>query len=202
MELFWFDTTNPQKVRLALEELELPYTLTVIDLFKRENTTESYKALSPRGKVPVLRIDDAIVLWESGAALTWLGQNHAALWPKTSASQAQALNLLYLESAAFQDLAGAHFFNRVVLPKIGKPGDEQRVQKAAKKLSPLLTILAQQLGDKPYLFDTLTVVDCAYAPWLPVLDLEAFPTLMAWRKRLQERPAWKRCQFSYGDTRS
>ena len=37
MQLFWFWSTNPQKIRLALEKLNLPYELLTIDLFMGEH---------------------------------------------------------------------------------------------------------------------------------------------------------------------
>jgi len=197
MELYWFWSTNPQKVRFALEEIGCTYELKTVDLFERENMNDSFRALSPRGKVPALRLDDGSILWESGAALTWLGQTHQRLWPQSSRGQADALNLLFMESAAFQEQAGVHFFNRVVLPTIGKRADETRVLKASQKIKPLLQLLSNQLADRPFLLGDISVVDCAYAPWLPVLYLDEFPRLAAWRDRLESRDAWARCDFRY-----
>lgn len=197
MKLYWWWTTNPQKVRLALEELSLPYTLETIDLFRGKHRTDTYKVTSPRQRVPALELDDGTILWESGAALLWIGTTYPQLWPTVPADKIQAMNLLFMESAAFQEHASTHFFNRVVLPAIGKQGDETRVEKAAKKITPLLDLLQGVLGDKPYLFGTLTVVDYAFAPWLPVLDLTQYPTLTEWRSRLRARPAWSQCDFQY-----
>lgn len=197
MELYWWWSTNPQKIRLALEEMQLSYTLNVVDLFKRENQADSFRDISPRGKVPVLKLPDGRLLWESGAALTWLGQAHQTLWPQSARGQSDALNLLFMESSAFQDLASVHFFNRIILPTIGKEADEARVLKASQKIKPLLTLLSDQLGEHPYLLGELSVVDFAYAPWLPVLYLEEFPNLGQWRERLQRLEAWNRCEFRY-----
>ena len=200
MELYWWWSTNPQKVRLTLEELEVPYTLKTIDLFKREQQQEAYRGISPRGRVPALKLTDGRILWESGAALTWLGQHHPSLWPDEAEQQTEALNLLFMESAAFQEHASTHFMNRVILPTIGKQPDLERIAKAKKRIRPLLSLLSDQLGTQEYLFGKLTVVDYAFAPWLPVLDLEAFPVLSDWRGRLQSRVAWARSDFRYSQS--
>ena len=197
MKLHWWWTTNPQKVRLTLEELSVPYTLEPIDLFLGAHRTQAYQSISPTQRVPALELEDGTILWESGAALLWLAQTYPKLWPTSPADQIQAMNLLFMESAAFQEHAGTHFFNRIVLPAIGKEGDESRVARAAKKITPLLELLQEVLADTPYLFDTLTVVDYAFAPWLPVLDLTQHPKLEAWRHRIMARPAWSRCDFRY-----
>lgn len=199
MKLYWWWTTNPQKVRLALEEASIPYTLELVDLFRGKHRTDDYTSVSPTQRVPALELTDGSILWESGAALLWIGQHHPQLWPQNETDHIQAMNLLFMESAAFQEHAGTHFFNRVVLPAIGKQGDETRIAKAAKKIKPLLDVLHNTLGDNEYLFGEITVIDLAFAPWLPVLDLSEYPTLSAWRTRLMSRPAWANSDFRYGN---
>ncbi len=195
--LHWFWSTNPQKIRWALEELGLDYELERVDLVRREHRRPAYAEIHPRAKVPALEIDD-VVLWESGAALLYLGQREGRLWPSSPEARAAALNLLFLESAAWQEQASVHFYNRVVLPFAGAATDPDRLAKAAKKIEPLCSLLARQLGDADYLLGDFSLVDCAYGPWLPVVDLEAFPSLVAWRARLMARPAWAACEFTYG----
>ena len=193
--LHWFPSTNPEKIRLALEELELEYERVSVDLAKREHKTETYRALHPRSKVPALEIDGT-TLWESGAILTYLGQRESKLWPTEANDLAKALNLLFLESSAFQDLAGVYFFNRKILPSVGRNADPERIASAKKKLDPLLAVISEQLGESDYLLGEFSLVDLAYAPWLPWLDLEDFPRLTKWRQRLLERDAWKRCSIA------
>jgi len=192
IKLHWFHSTNPEKIRLALEELGLDYTRVPVDLGKGEHRTDAFRELHPRGKVPVLEID-GITLWESGAILTYLGQREQRLWPLEKPGLAKALNLLFLESAVFQDQAGVFFMNRFILPSIGREGDPDRIAKAQKKVEPILQVLAQSLGDADYLLGEFSLVDLAYAPWLPWMDLDHIPALAAWRERLMSRDAWVRC---------
>lgn len=44
MKLYWFRSLSPQKVRLALNELELEHELVTVDLFKREQRTPEFLA--------------------------------------------------------------------------------------------------------------------------------------------------------------
>ena len=122
MRLHWYPSTNPQKVRLALEELSLDYELVELDLVKGAQKQADYLAIHPRGKVPALEIDGG-VCWESNAALQYLGMREGRLWPTEPVGLTEALSLLHMESGAFQDLAGVYFFNRVVLPNVGRAGD-------------------------------------------------------------------------------
>ncbi len=196
MKLYWFWSTNPQKVRWALEELGLAYELVEVDLVKREHKQDWFQKISPRCVVPALELED-VVLWESDAILTYLGEQYGSLWPADTHGKAKALRLMFLEAAAFQDPASTHFFNRVVLPSIGKEGDPERVAKAAKKIRPILSVLAEELGEQDYLLGEFSLVDCAFGPWLSSIDLDDFPVLEAWRDRLRSRPAFLRCKFRY-----
>ena len=196
MRLHWYWSSNPQKVRLALEELGLSYELSPVNLTTRAQKEPGYLDIHPRGKVPALEIDGT-VLWESGAALLYLGEREQRLWPSSGPDRATALNLLFLESSAWQAQASAYFYNRVVMPFIGAQPDKSRVEKASKKIHPLLDLLDRQLGQSDYLLGEFSLVDCAYAPWLPVLDLETFPSLERWRSRLTQRASWQACEFTY-----
>jgi glutathione S-transferase len=192
IKLYGWWSTNPQKVRMALEELSLDYQYKEVNLGKGEHRETAYRAIHPRAKVPALEIDD-LVLWESGAALMYLATRESRLWPQSRSDIAQAMNLLVFESSAFQDPAGVHFFNGCILPSIGKAGDPTRVEKAKRTLVPQLALLSRQLGSQDFLLGDLTVVDLAFAPWLPWLDLEGHANLLSWRQRLTERESWQAC---------
>ena len=53
-KLYWHWTTNPQKIRLALEEWNIEHELIQIHLGKGQNRTPEYKQLHPKGSVPTL----------------------------------------------------------------------------------------------------------------------------------------------------
>lgn len=195
MKLYWFSSTNPQKVRLALEELGLDYELVTVDLYRREHKSGELAERLPRRKVPVLEVAGTSI-HESGAILTWLGQNHG-LWPEDEASQADALSLLFLEGSAFQDPASAFFWDRVVLPRIGAERNLERLEKARKKARPILDMLEARLEDREWLCGDLSVVDCAYAAWLTVMELDEHPRLADLLSRFRARESWKACGFEY-----
>ncbi|MEC9071179.1 MAG: glutathione S-transferase family protein [Myxococcota bacterium] len=194
--LHWYWSTNPQKVRWALEELEMPYELVKVDLGTGAQRSAGFTDISPRGKVPALEIDGA-VLWDSNAILTYLGQREGRLWPSEPEDLARALNLLFMEASIFQDLAGAHFYQRVVKPFMGREPDLSSVERADRRIQPLYDVLEAHLERGPYLLGEFSLVDCSYGPWLPSLNLNERPRLKEWRDRLATRPARDRCEFTY-----
>ena len=59
------------RVRLLLEEKELPWTSHHVDLGNKENITEEYFGINPKGVVPAL-VDDGTVVTESNDILLYL----------------------------------------------------------------------------------------------------------------------------------
>ena len=184
------------KIRIALHELGLSYEDSPVDLRQRENRQPAYRAIHPRGQVPALE-DEGAVLWESGAILAWLIEKTGKLMPKEPRARARAWSLLFHESAAFQPLAGEYFFDRAVAPKLGLKHDPEGVEKASKKIGRELDILETVLLEGPYLAGDFSAADIAYSVWFPTLDLGERPRLSAWFDRVKTRPSWTEQNWAY-----
>src|SRR5580704_6661651 len=75
--LYAAEPPNSMKVVLALEELELPYTVVPVDLMLGAQFEPAFLRLNPNAKVPVIIDDDALggrphTAFESGAILLYL----------------------------------------------------------------------------------------------------------------------------------
>ena len=193
--LYWYWTTNPQKVRLVLEEWNIEHELIKIHLGKREHRTDDYRLIHPKQSVPTL-IFNGYTYWESNSALLALANAYPSLIPPANSSEyAQALNLLFLEASSFQRWAGVHFMEKKIHPIIGKPTSEINILQAHKRLISSLAILETQIGTKNQLFQEFTIVDCAFAPWLPYLDLSEHPNIHRWLSSMRLKRCWKVCGF-------
>lgn len=67
-------------IRLALEQLGLPYRTRLVDRASRAQRAAAYLALNPNGLIPVLETPQGPI-FETGAILLWLGDRHAGLAP-------------------------------------------------------------------------------------------------------------------------
>ncbi len=67
-------------VRLALEELGLPYKTSLVGRATGGQTAPDYLALNPHGLIPTLDTPDGPI-FETGAILLWLADTHGALAP-------------------------------------------------------------------------------------------------------------------------
>ncbi|OUD09308.1 hypothetical protein BVC71_11475 [Marivivens niveibacter] len=67
-------------VRLALEEMELPYETVLVDRTAQAQRSSNYLSLNPNGLIPVLETADGVI-FETGAILLWLADKHGKLAP-------------------------------------------------------------------------------------------------------------------------
>ena len=83
IDLYTAATPNGHKISIALEELELPYQLHLIDLGKNVQKEPWFTAISPNGRIPAIvdRANDDFAVFESGAILARLSE----LWKPITA---------------------------------------------------------------------------------------------------------------------
>ena len=67
-------------IRLALEQLHLPYRDVLVDRARNQQQSAGYLALNPNGLIPVLETPQG-PLFETGAILLWLGDTHGSIGP-------------------------------------------------------------------------------------------------------------------------
>ena len=67
--------TCTKRVRCVLEELQVPYELINVNIFKDENKDPSFKARQPFGQIPYID-DDGFELFESRAICRYLALKH------------------------------------------------------------------------------------------------------------------------------
>jgi glutathione S-transferase len=67
-------------IRLALDEIGVPYETVLVDRSVQAQKSPPYLALNPNGLIPVLETPQG-PLFETGAILLWLADTHAALAP-------------------------------------------------------------------------------------------------------------------------
>ena len=73
-------TARTLRVHWALAELDVDYETEHIGSRTGQTQSEAFRALSVKEKIPVL-VDDGLVLTESAAIVTWLGDKHGGLTP-------------------------------------------------------------------------------------------------------------------------
>jgi glutathione S-transferase len=67
-------------IRLALEQLDVPFDTVLVDRGAQEQTGDAYRALNPNGLIPTLETPQGPI-FETGAILLWLADTHGGLGP-------------------------------------------------------------------------------------------------------------------------
>ena len=97
-------------VRLALEELELPHILALVDFDGGALGTPEYRRINPVGLIPALETDDG-PMFETAAILLWLVDRTGRLGPgPADADRAAFLSWLFFTSNALHTAALAMFY--------------------------------------------------------------------------------------------
>ncbi|NJD31617.1 MAG: glutathione S-transferase family protein [Gammaproteobacteria bacterium] len=198
--LYWFWSFNPQKARLALEELGLQYSLVTVDLGRGGQHADLVGELNPNHKVPILSWGP-YTLWESNAIVTYLGEREHRLWPTDAEGKGRAAKWLFFEARHLSEPIGELWFNGYVARLMGRTPDTLAAENAAKKSARYLSVLDEHLAKDPWVLGSeFSLVDCCYGPVLDALALagdyiEAYPALKAYLKNIRERKSWRACEF-------
>lgn len=72
MQLFHAPRSCSVGIRILLEEIGVPYQLSIVDLLAGQQREPAFLAVNPKGKVPALVRDDGTVLTEFQAIALWL----------------------------------------------------------------------------------------------------------------------------------
>jgi len=97
-------------VRIALEELELPHTLAIVDFDAGSHHSPEYRRINPVGLIPALETD-AGPMFETAAILLWLVDKTGRLGPGPDDPDRGAfLSWLFFTSNALHTAALAMFY--------------------------------------------------------------------------------------------
>lgn len=198
LAIYAFATPNSIKVPIALEELELPYSLHSVNVRKGEQKAPDFLALNPNGKVPVLVDTDAagarLVLTESAAILIHLAEKTGKLLPATGEGRARVFEQLFFHASGLGPAFGqAGFFQR----QAAEP-QPLAIQRFSAEAERTLGVLDGILARHPFAAgDKLTIADIAHFGWLwrrefVGVGLDSAPHVARWFETLSTRPAFRR----------
>src|SRR5258707_599415 len=180
-----------QRAAIVLREKKVDFEFQHIE---PDNRPDWFRAISPHNKVPVLRLDDRVSLFESGAIAEYLDETIAPrLHPEDPVER--AVNRAWIEYlSTFVDISSAHAYAE----------SEAEFDKAAAQVpvgfEKLETALVRQGGNGPFFNGArYSLVDAAYAPFLQrhlflerirkLGHIDKFPRLKSWAEALGARPS-------------
>jgi glutathione S-transferase len=179
-----------QRVAIVLREKKIDFEFIHIE---SDNRPDWFRAISPHNKVPVLRLDDRVSLFESGAICEYLDEMHPPrLHPEDPVER--AVNRAWIEyMPTFMDIVSGHAYadNEAGYDKAAAliPAAFEKLEKA----------LERQGGGPLFNGARYSLVDAAYTPCLQrhlflerirkLGHIDKFPRVKAWAEALAARPS-------------
>ena len=197
MKLYNLDLSpNALRVRAVANELGIELEMINLDMRKGENKANSYLAMNPNGKVPVL-VDGDFVLWESRAINAYLASLKGKLYPKDPKKRAIVDQWSYWHEVHLGPATQRVVFERLLKKMfgMGEP-DESAIESSLKELVQFMAILDDHLADEEWVAGELSIADFAVASTFVYrkgasISLEDTPNIAAWIKRMEARPSWQ-----------
>jgi GST-like protein len=196
IELFTAATPNGWKVSIALEEMELPYTLRTLALSSLEQKEEWFLRINPNGRIPAIidHDNDDFAVFESGAILIYLAEKSGKFLPREPKARSRVLQWLMFQMGGIGPMMGqANVFFRYAPEKI--PYAIERYQREVRRL---FEVMERQLADHEYIAGPdYSIADMALWSWIAGygwsgIDVEGLPQLNRWMDLVGARPAAQR----------
>ena len=204
IELFFWPTPNGHKISIALEEMELPYTLRPVNIGTGEQFAPAFLSISPNNRMPAITDAEGpdgepISIFESGAILQYLARKTGRFGGDNPRSQAEVEQWLMWQMGGFGPMLGqAHHFRQYASSMT--PDQRQLAYGVARYTNEahrLYGVLERRLSDREYVAGEYSIADMAIWPWavphrMQGVDLSDFPHVKAWFDRVAARPAVER----------
>ena len=210
LQLYSLGTPNGVKVTTMLEELleagvaEAEYDAWLINIGNGDQFGSGFVEINPNSKIPALLdrgVEPHQPVFESGAILLYLAEKFGMFLPTERAARAETLSWLMWQMGSAPFLGGGfgHFY------AYAPTKQEYPINRYAMETKRQMDVLDRHLEGREFVAGgELTVADFAIYPWYggmargllydaaEFLQVHTYVNVVAWAKRLGERPAFRR----------
>jgi GST-like protein len=196
IELHAFDTPNGRKISVALEEMDLPYRVQVVDITRGEQFAPEFLKISPNNKIPAIVDPDGpdgqpISVFESGAILVYLAEKTGRFWPREPRSRVATMEWLMFQMGGFGPIPGqVHHFIALEDENDRRYGLKRYMDETRRLYSVMNARLA---GHAFFAGADITIADFAIVGWAwrhprHKIDLADYPHVQRWYRQVMARP--------------
>ena len=199
-------TSRSERIVWLMEELGLDYDL---EPFQREQNgaaPDALREIHPLGKAPVIRDGDT-VLAESGAIVDYIVHRYGAdqlAVPPTAPAYARYLYWFHFAEGSLMSL----LVMALVLTRVPDGTASPAGIRVQARMKQMLSFVDSELGDGPYFVgETFTAADIMMTfPFTTTrlfldYDLAPYPNIVAYLKRIESRPAYRKAMALAGPTK-
>lgn len=201
IDLYYWTTPNGHKITLFLEESMLPYNIKTIHIGRGEQFAPEFLKIAPNNRIPAI-VDhnptdagQAISVFESGAILLYLAEKTGQFIPQDIRGRTLCLQWLFWQMGGLGPMAGQNHHFGVYAPE----PIPYAIDRYVKETSRLYGVLNKHLSQSQAFIcgEDYSIADMACYPWIVPHErqrqnLDDFPYLHAWFRRIEARPATQR----------
>ena len=195
IELYTAPTPNGYKASIALEEMEIPYNVHMINLMEGDQKSPEFLKVCPNGRIPAIVDTDEkdLAVFESGAIMIYLAEKCGKFLPTDVVGRSRVIQWLMFQMGGVGPMMGqANVFFRYFPEKIQPAID--RYQGEGRRL---FEVLDNRLAEHEYLAGDYSIADMANWSWVRThnwsgISIEGLDNLSRWMGAIVERPGAQR----------
>src|SRR6267142_5979186 len=199
IDFYALTSPNVRKIFIMLEEIELPYEIIPVDVWKGDNFDPEFRKISPNGKIPVIVDHEGpggrpLTVIESGAILMYLADKTGRFLPKETAQRYEVIQWLMVQLTGVGPMFGQLTHFKLFAP----PGNDYSLSRYQTEVRRLYEVLEARLAKSAYLGGPdYSIADIATFPWtanhkMQGIRLDDNPNLARWYNAIAARPATAR----------
>jgi GST-like protein len=190
IELYTAPTPNGYKASIALEEMEIPYNVHMINILEGEQKTPEFLKICPNGRIPaIVDTEEDLAVFESGAIMIYLAEQCGKFLPVDVKGRSRVIQWLMFQMGGVGPMMGqANVFFRYFPEKLQPAID--RYQNEGRRL---FEVLDTHLADNEFLAGDYSIADMANWAWVRThnwsgVTVEGLTNLSRWMGAIAERP--------------
>ncbi|MBA3022415.1 MAG: glutathione S-transferase [Sideroxydans sp.] len=189
-------------IHILLEELELVFEVTLVNLMAGDHLRPVNLAVNPKGTIPTLVRDDGSVITEFQAIAWWLARAYpkAKLLPDDIEGEVRVIETLDYVVGTIHGSG----YTRIFTTENYSPNTAEHaaIQARGREIvSKGLALMNDVLAGKEYVVGSFSIADAAlfYVEfWADKIKLELPPNCLAHYRRMLQRPAVRRVLMEEG----
>lgn len=204
IDLYYWPTPNGWKISIALEEMELPYTLHLVNIGAGDQFKPDFLKIAPNNRMPAITDPEApdgkpISIFESGAILQYLARKTGRFYGETERDRVAVDQWLMWQMGGVGPMAGqAHHFLKYA-PALNPPQDLTYAKNRYRaEVARLYGVLDHQLARHRYVAgEFFSIADMAIWGWASLWQgqeqtLDDKPHMKRWLDEVGARPGVQR----------
>lgn len=150
LHLYHGDISNcSMRVRMALSEKNLEWTSHHLDLKKKENISDDYFGINPKGLVPTL-VDNGVVHVESNEIIDYLDKTYPEPSLRATENEPEMLEWLQLATSIHVPAVKPYVYATMIQKKVQKTAEEEKKYQELQSNKELKEFHSKHAGGKAF----------------------------------------------------